>query len=163
MFKEDQRTHRRRTGGPPPFTLWREVVVAYLAPALSAGAGGLARGSAELTWAAGTSIAGTSALVALVTGGWLRRAGTRRRWPSALPRTVLAPALGLLAAGLALGVAFGLGWSARHGLPGWNWSPTASWLDRLRLDLPISAALAATIISWRWRGRTGADTVRGNR
>ncbi len=142
-----------KTAGPgaPPFTLWREVAVAYLAPALMAGAGGLASGQPQLTVAACTSIAGTSALVALLIGAWLqRRRHQPRRWTLSLPRAVLAAVLGLGAAAVA-GL---LGWLAGGWLPAHTSLPDPQWLDRLRLDLPISAALAATIVGWRWRGAT---------
>ncbi|WP_372025607.1 hypothetical protein ACBG85_27840 [Rhodococcus sp. NyZ502] len=71
-----------------PFTLWREVLVAYLAPALMAGAGGVASGQSGLTMAAFTSIAGTSAVVALLIGSWLQRRGRSRPWTTALPRVM---------------------------------------------------------------------------
>lgn len=67
--------------GARPFILWREVLVAYLAPALMAGAGGVASGQSGLTMAAFTSIAGTSAVVALLIGSWLLRRGSHGRGP----------------------------------------------------------------------------------
>ncbi len=141
--------------GPPPFTLRREVLVAYLAPALMAGGGGLATGQPDLTLAAGTSIAGTSAVVAALLGGWLQRRGARRAWRSSVPRIVLAPGLGLAAAAVAALTA----WSVTDWAALWPVPHHAPWPDRLRLDLPISAALAATIITWRWRGTQA--TTRG--
>ncbi|MEU7141547.1 hypothetical protein ABZ942_18975 [Nocardia sp. NPDC046473] len=122
---------------PPRFILWQEVLFAYLAPAVCAGAGGLITGQAELLRAAVTSIAGTSALVALLLGMWLRYSGIRctrlrRAWPVAL-----AAAFGLGAATLAASTAQLL-------------TTTNSFPDRIRIDFPIAAALAATIITWRW-------------
>lgn len=137
-----------RGSGPPPFTLWREVLVAYLAPALTAGAGGVATGQRDLTIAACTSIAGTSAIVAALVGARLRRRGARRTWltttPRLVPTVVLATAVATLA-GL-------VGWFVAGYVPERIIPHHGSWPDRLRLDLPISAALATTIITWRWRG-----------
>lgn len=72
-----------------PFVLWREVLTAYAAPALMAGTAGVVTGQADLTVAAVTSIAGTSAVVAFLVGAWLRHGGRPRRWTLALPRLVL--------------------------------------------------------------------------
>ncbi|OKH92340.1 hypothetical protein AB852_25880 [Streptomyces uncialis] len=134
--------------GARPFVLWREVLVAYLAPALTAGAGGVAGGQAGLAVAAVTSIAGTSAVVALLIGTWLQRREGPRPWTVALPRVVLAA---LLAVGAAV-IAGLVGWFASRWLPAHTGVPDTRWLTRLRLDLPVSAALAATVVSWRWRG-----------
>lgn len=139
---------------PPRFVLWREVLVAYAAPALTAGAGGLVSGRQDLAVAALTSIAGTSALVAALTGARLRRTGLGSRRPVSLPKPVLAAGAGLLAAAVAAGAAH----LAVEGLAAWPlpapfaFPPGSPWPERLRLDLPLSAALAAAIITWRWRG-----------
>ncbi len=130
-----------------PFTLWREVLVAYLAPALMAGAGGVASGQSGLTTAAFTSIAGTSAVVALLIGSWLRRRGRSRPWTTALPRIVVAA---ILAVGAAV-IAGLVGWFASRWLPAHTSVVDTARLARLQLDLPISAAVAAVIVSWRWR------------
>ncbi|MFD3809072.1 hypothetical protein ACFWSF_37435 [Streptomyces sp. NPDC058611] len=141
---------------PPRFVLWREVLVAYAAPALTAGAGGLVSGRHDLAVAALTSIAGTSALVAALTGARLRRTGIRPRRSASLPKPVLAAGAGLMAAAVAAGVAH----LAVEGLAAWPLPtpfpfPSGSpWPERLRLDLPLSAALAAAITTWRWRGAT---------
>ncbi|MFD3327391.1 hypothetical protein [Streptomyces sp. NPDC058701] len=82
----------------PRFVLWREVLVAYAAPALSAGVGGLVSGRDDLAVAALTSIAGTSALVAALTGARLRRTGARPRRSASVPKPVLAAGAGLMAA-----------------------------------------------------------------
>ncbi|WP_331766049.1 hypothetical protein [Embleya sp. NBC_00896] len=132
---------------PPPFTLWREVAVAYLAPALTAGAAGIATGQSDLAIAAVTSIAGTSALVATLVGTWLQRGGRPRPWTLAAPKVLLIAALALVAG--ILGAAAGL---SAEWIPAHTAVPDAAWLTRLRIDLPLSAALAATIITWRWRG-----------
>ncbi|MGY3678943.1 hypothetical protein [Streptomyces sp. TE33382] len=131
-----------------PFTLRKEVAVAYLAPALTAGLGGVLGGQPELTVAAFTSIGATSAAVAFAVGGWLHRRGRPRRWTTSVPRPVITIGLGTVAAGIA-GLA---GWFAADWLPAHTPLPDAGWLERLRIDLPLSAALATTIITWRWRG-----------
>jgi membrane associated rhomboid family serine protease len=136
----DRRTAR-------PFTLWREVLVAYLAPALMAGAGGVASGQSGLTMAAFTSIAGTSAVVALLIGSWLQHRGRSRTWTTALPRIMVAA---ILAVGAAV-IAGLVGWLASRWLPDHTSVVDTAWLARLHIDLPISAAVAAVIVSWRWR------------
>ncbi|MFI5618021.1 hypothetical protein [Streptomyces sp. NPDC051567] len=153
----------RRTSGrttrdraPARFVLWREVLVAYASPALTAGAGGLATGRHDLTVAAFTSIAGTSAAVAALTGARLRRTGGRPRRAASLPKAVRAAGAGLVAAALAAGVAL----LAVRGLPVWPGPPGGPWPGRLGLDLPLSAALAATLITWRHSG-TGPGTDTG--
>ncbi|GHE24735.1 hypothetical protein GCM10018781_75340 [Kitasatospora indigofera] len=133
-----------------PFTLWREVLTAYAAPALTAGAAGVVTGQADLTLAAATSIAGTSAVVAFLVGTWLHRGGRPRRWTTTLPRVVLTALLVVAATGAAAG----LGWLAAQWLPAHTPVPAAPWLQRLRIDLPVSAALATTIITLRWRSTT---------
>ncbi|MEU9182943.1 hypothetical protein AB0C90_40475 [Streptomyces sp. NPDC048550] len=133
-----------------PFVLWKEVAVAYLAPALTAGLGGVLSGQPELTMAAVTSIGATSALVACVVGAWLHRRGRPRRWTTSAPRLTLALGLAVAAAAVA-GL---LGWFASEWLPSHTPVPDAGWLERLRIDLPLSAALAAAIVTWRWHGAT---------
>ncbi|WP_329485361.1 hypothetical protein OG618_01995 [Kitasatospora sp. NBC_01246] len=131
-----------------PFVLWREVLTAYAAPALMAGTAGVVTGQADLTVAAVTSIAGTSAVVAFLVGAWLRHGGRPRRWTLALPRLVLTVLLVVATAG----VAAGLGWFVAAWLPAHTTLPAAPWLRRLRVDLPVSAVLATTIVTLRWRG-----------
>ncbi|MET9397351.1 hypothetical protein [Kitasatospora sp. NPDC002965] len=130
----------------PPFVLWREVLVAYAMPAAMAGAGGLATGQSQLLIAAATTIAGTSAVVAALVGARLRRRPADS-WSTHAPRTLLAAGAGLCAA--AIGLA--LGWSGAHWLPRVPALADSPWPDRLRIDLPVSAAIAATMITWRWR------------
>ncbi|MFG2622517.1 hypothetical protein ACGFXC_33375 [Streptomyces sp. NPDC048507] len=148
----------------PGPALRREVLVAYAAPALTAGAGGLLSGRPELAVAALTSIAGTSALVTALAGIRLRRRGNRGRLPRpAVPaRAVRAVGAGLAAAAVAAVVAH----LAVAGLTTWPGPPgplpwgdrgdggasLATWPGRLRLDLPLSAALAAALTTWRWHG-----------
>lgn len=51
-----------------PFALWREVVMAYAAPAIMAGIGGLVTSDRGLQIGALTTIGGASALMALIIG-----------------------------------------------------------------------------------------------
>lgn len=148
------------TRHPPPapsgrrlFSIRREVLAAYLAPALSAGAGGLVTGQHALVLAAMTSIAGSSAAVALLTGLWLQRRRGPRPWTLALPRAALATTLSLVAAAAGAAVAWSL-WLASGRLAAHTALAVglAPWFGRLRIDLPLSAALAAAVVSWRWRG-----------
>lgn len=143
-------SHRNRPSSRPsrPFTLWREVLTAYAAPALMAGAPGVLTGRRDLVVAACTSIAGTSAVVALLVGIWLRHGGRPRPWTLAAPRTVLTMALVVIT----VGAAALLGWFTAQWLPAHTPVPVTPWLERLRIDLPVSAALATSIITLRWRG-----------
>ncbi|MFD3431367.1 hypothetical protein [Nocardia fluminea] len=136
------------TASPRAFTLWREVLIAYMAPALTAGAMGAAAGRVDLIVAACTSIAGTSAAVTLLIGAWLQPRNGPRPWTIAMPRAVLVAVL-TLGAGAVAGL---VAWLACRWLPAHTNLPDIVWLTRLQLDLPISAALAAGIVSWRWRG-----------
>ncbi|MFI6846155.1 hypothetical protein OG535_00705 [Kitasatospora sp. NBC_00085] len=130
-----------------PFTLWREVLTAYAAPALMAGTAGVVTGQRDLAVAACTSIAGTSAVVAFLVGAWLVHGGKPRRWTTAVPRVALTAVLVVTAAGAAAL----LGWLAARWLPAHTPAPAGPWLERLRIDLPVSAALATTIVTLRWR------------
>ncbi|WP_067813313.1 hypothetical protein [Nocardia inohanensis] len=125
------------TTAPARFVLWQEVLFAYLAPAICAGTGGLITGQANLVRAAVTSIAGTSALIALLLGIALQYSGIRNSRLSGVSPYILVPGFGLGAAAGAAGVARML-------------AATMSFPDRIRYDFPIAAALAAVIITWRW-------------
>ncbi|MFG2972980.1 hypothetical protein ACGFYY_08240 [Streptomyces sp. NPDC048331] len=158
------RTGRRdRAASRPrrPFTLWREVLTAYIAPALTAGTAGVVTGQRDLVMAACTSIAGTSAVVAFLVGRWLRHGGRPRPWTLATPRAVLTAGLVVTT----VGAAALLGWFAARWLPALpalpapTPTPAAAWLERLRVDLPVSAALATTVVTLRWRGSTSASPV----
>jgi hypothetical protein len=123
----------RTTRPPRPFNLRAETCVAFLAPTLMAGISGLITHQTALAVAAPTSIGLTSAVVAVITGTVLQHRRTAER----LKRRLLPS----LAAGLTAGAI-----AACVGLP------ASGWLPRLRVDLPLSAVLAATIITWRWHG-----------
>ncbi|MFJ8159843.1 hypothetical protein ACIRBY_02810 [Streptomyces sp. NPDC096136] len=147
-------TKRKPPGAPPPFpALWREVLAAYAMPAVTAGAGGAVTGQPALTAAAFTTIGGTSALVAAALGAGLRRAPLRTR-PARTPRALVAAFAGL--AGAALGLAAGL--AAAHWLPQVPGLADSPWPPRLPVDLPVSAAIAATLTTWRLRGGRPAGT-----
>ncbi|GGW13318.1 hypothetical protein GCM10018980_71760 [Streptomyces capoamus] len=138
---------KKAPGAPPPFVLWREVVTAYAMPAVTAGLGGVVTHQPQLAAAAPTTIGGSSALVAAALGAFLRRRRVRSR-PTRTPRALAAAATGLAAAALALLP----GLAVEHWLllaPAFADNP---WLRRLPVDLPVSAAIAATITTWRWRG-----------
>ncbi|MFJ3514334.1 MULTISPECIES: hypothetical protein [unclassified Streptomyces] len=131
------------------------MLTAYAAPALTAGTAGLLTGQHELAVAACTSIAGTSAVVAFLVGTWLHNGGRTRRWTVTAPRGVLTAALVLTA----VGAAVLLGWFGALWLPAHTSVPATPWLERLRLDLPLSAALATTIVTLRWRSATTASAA----
>ncbi|MFZ3474929.1 hypothetical protein ACODT3_01370 [Streptomyces sp. 4.24] len=133
-----------------PFALWREVLTAYAAPALTAGAAGALTGQRDLVVAACTSIAGTSAVVAFLVGAWLRHGGQPRRWTVSTPRIALTAVLVIAVAGAAAL----LGWCTAQWLPAHTPVSATPWLERLRIDLPVSAALATTIVTLRWRTTT---------
>ncbi|MFD0526954.1 hypothetical protein ACFQ1I_06265 [Kitasatospora arboriphila] len=145
---------KKDPGAPPPFVLWREVLAAYAMPAVTAGIGGAVTRQPHLVAAALTTIGGTSALVAAALGAVLRRRPVRAR-PARTPRALAAAALGLAAAapGLAVGLA------AAHWLPQVPALADSPWPRRLTVDLPVSAAIAATVTTWRWRGSRPARTA----
>ncbi len=151
MSAMKDRTDRSRSA-PRAFILWREVLTAYAAPALMAGTAGVVTGQRDLAVAACTSIAGVSAVVAFLVGTWLRRGGQPRRWTTAVPRVALTAALAVTTTGAAAL----LGWFTAQWLPAHTLIPSSPWLERLRIDLPVSAALATTIITLRWRSTTTA-------
>lgn len=152
VTKDRSSRHQVASRPPRPFTLWREVLIAYAAPAVTAGTAGILTGQRDLAVAACTSIAGTSAVVAFLIGTWLRNGGRSRRWTTAAPRAALTLAVVVTAAGTAAL----LGWFIAHWLPVHALIPPAPWLERLRIDLPVSAALAGTIVTLRWRGTVTA-------
>lgn len=142
-------TSTEAPGAPPPPALWPDVLAAYAMPALTAGLGGALTGQPQLVAAALTTIGGTSALVAAVLGAVLRRRPVPTRpvptRPARTPRALAAAGLGL--AGAALGLAAGL--AAAHWLPQVPALAGSPWPRRLPVDLPVSAAIAAAITTWR--------------
>ncbi|MFB7467509.1 hypothetical protein ACFCZ1_29140 [Streptomyces sp. NPDC056224] len=154
-IKDRARRNRAASRHSRSFSLWREVLAAYAAPALMAGTAGVVTGQQDLAVAACTSIAGTSAVVAFLTGTWLRHGGRPRRWTTTTPTVALTGVLVITAAGAAAL----LGWFTAHWLPAHTPIPAAPWLERLRIDLPVSAALATTIVTLRWRSTTTASPI----
>ncbi|MEU9077200.1 hypothetical protein ACFYUY_26345 [Kitasatospora sp. NPDC004745] len=138
---------KKAPGAPPPFTLWREVLVSYAMPAVTAGIGGAVSRQPELVVAAATTIGGTSALVAALVGAALRRRPAHS-WTRRPPRALLAALFALPATALALAV----GLAAAHWLPQLPALADSPWPGRLPVDLPLSSAIATTVITWRWRG-----------
>ena len=131
--------------------------MAYAAPALIAGAGGLISGQASLLLSAVTSIGISSAVVAALIGAWLQRRGLRHTWLRSGPRFV-AIARVASAAGLLGGL---VGWFVNVGASAWLGAHQWPWPDDLGVNLPVSAAIAATIITARWRGAQQAPASVG--
>ncbi|MFF4578802.1 hypothetical protein [Streptomyces sp. NPDC001389] len=147
-------TKRKTPGAPPPSpALWREVLAAYAMPAVTAGAGGAVTGQPALAMAAFTTIGGTSALVAAALGAGLRRRPVRTR-PVRARRALTATAAGLAAA--ALGLTAGL--AAARWLPQVPGLADSPWPRRLPVDMPVSAAVAAALTTWRLLGGRPAGT-----
>ncbi|WP_179085878.1 hypothetical protein, partial [Paenibacillus odorifer] len=71
------------------FVLWREVVMAYTAPAIMAGIGGLVTADRGLQIAALTTIGGASALMALMIGLLLRSRVGHLGWVIGAPHLVV--------------------------------------------------------------------------
>ncbi|MGW4245705.1 hypothetical protein [Nocardia sp. NPDC004722] len=113
------------------------MLIAYLAPAICAGAGGIATGRADLLIAALTSIAGTSAVVAWTIGMWLRHSGIRYVGLRHAPVVPVAVTFGLGAAAIATAITQLL--ALVPAFPG-----------RIRIDVPVAASIAAVIITARW-------------
>jgi len=152
-----QKIRHETIPGKTRFTLWHEVMVAYAAPALIAGAGGLISGQASLLLSAVTSIGISSAVVAALIGAWLQRRGLRHTWLRSGPRFV-AIARVASAAGLLGGL---VGWFVNVGASAWLGAHQWPWPDDLGVNLPVSAAIAATIITARWRGAQQAPASVG--
>jgi MFS family permease len=153
-----RKTRHESMSGTVRFTLWREVVVAYVAPTLIAGVGGLVSGQGSLLVSACTSIGISSAVVAALIGGWLQRRGLRHAWLRSGHRFVVIATVAIAAALLG-----GLvGWLVNVGASAWLGAHQWPWPDGLGVDLPVSAAIAATIVTWRWRAAyrtaTSSDT-----
>ncbi|MFI6597260.1 hypothetical protein ACIBHX_13460 [Nonomuraea sp. NPDC050536] len=140
--------------GKARFTLWREVLVAYVAPTLLAGVGGLISGQASLLVSSFTSIGISSAVVATLTGAWLQRRGLRHPWLKSGPRLVAIARIAVTTALLG-GLA---GWLVNLGASLWFGAHQWPWPDDLGINLPVSATIAAMIITWRWRGAQQTPT-----
>ncbi|OME63425.1 hypothetical protein BSK65_30090, partial [Paenibacillus odorifer] len=71
------------------FVLWREVVMAYAAPAIMAGIGGLVTSDRGLQIGALTTIGAASAMMALMIGLLLRSRVGQMRWVIGAPHLVV--------------------------------------------------------------------------
>ena len=129
------------------FVLWREVVMAYAAPAIMAGIGGLVTADRGLQLGAVTTIGGASALIAFITGLLLCSRVGRIRWITGAPRLAV---VGVFAV---VGSSFGLfaAWAASGLLENMILSTPLGWLDRVWIDFTLSGFIASTIVTWRWR------------
>lgn len=131
---------------PHSFVLWREMLVAYAAPAAMAGIGGLLSGDKSLFIAALTSIGGTSAFTAWIIGYWLQKRGVHLRWLYKSNLVIVATAFALfgsLTGIVAVVVTFGV--------LGLAYTPEQlSWLNRVWFDIPLSMTIACTSITCRW-------------
>ncbi|NOU74487.1 hypothetical protein GC098_24335 [Paenibacillus sp. LMG 31458] len=127
--------------------LWREVVMAYVSPAIMAGIGGLVTADKGLQIAALTTIGGTSALIALMLGLWLRIRGGRKRWLFAAPHFIVVGLFALMGAMLGLCAA----WATANLLGIIIPIDNLAWIDRVWIDFPLSGVIASTIVTWRWR------------
>ncbi|WP_176707710.1 hypothetical protein [Bacillus sp. FJAT-26390] len=129
------------------FVLWREVVMAYAAPAIMAGIGGLVTTDRGLQIGALTTIGGASALIALMIGLLLRSRVGRIRWVIGAPHLVV---VGVFAWA---GSSFGLyaAWLTSVLLENMIPSNHLAWVGRVWIDFPLSGFIASTIVTWRWR------------
>jgi MFS family permease len=149
-----RKIRRESTPGKAHFTLWREVLVAYVAPTLIAGVGGLVSGQASLLVSSFTSIGISSAVAAALIGAWLQRRGLRHAWLRSGPQLV---AIATVAIGAAL-LGSLAGWLINVGASAWLGAHQWPWPGDLGIDLPVSATIAATIVTWRWRRAQQAPT-----
>jgi hypothetical protein len=142
-----QQTRRETTLKRKHFTLWREVLAAYVAPTLIAGAGGLLSGQRNLLVSSFTSIGISSAAAAALTGAWLQRRAVRHTWLTSGPQLTAIAGMAAAAALLA-GLA---DWLVNIGASTWIGEHPWPWPADLGINLPVSATIAAAIITWRWR------------
>ncbi|MFD0713801.1 hypothetical protein [Paenibacillus sp. GCM10027626] len=138
---------RPARSGTKAFGLWREVLMAYVSPAVTAGIGGLVTADKILLLRALTTIGGASALFALLIGLWLRAKGKQKRWLVSTPQWVAVALfalggsmLGLLSACVTTSI-------LEIAKPG----DFLAWSSHIWTDFPLSATIASTIASWRWR------------
>ncbi|GKS13391.1 hypothetical protein YDYSY3_43910 [Paenibacillus chitinolyticus] len=129
------------------FVLWREVVMAYAAPAVMAGIGGMVTADRSLQIGALTTIGGASALMALMIGLLLRGRVGHIRW------VIGAPHLAVVGVFALAGSSFGLyaAWVTSGLLEIMIPSNHLAWVGRVWIDFPLSGFIASTIVTWRWR------------
>ncbi|MEK3880863.1 hypothetical protein [Paenibacillus sp. FSL M7-0420] len=129
------------------FVLWREVVMAYVAPAIMAGIGGLVTADRGLQIGALTTIGGASAFMALMLGLLLRSRVGHMRWVIGAPHLVVLGGFALAGSLCGLCVAWVISGVLELMMPGHH----LAWVDRVWTDFPLSGFIASTIVTWRWR------------
>ncbi|CAI8733551.1 Inner membrane protein [Brevibacillus sp. IT-7CA2] len=140
------------------FVLWREVIMAYLFPAIMASIGGWITADKGLQIGALTTIGGTSALIAALLGQWLQSHGKHKRWVTRTPHLALVAVMGMTMA------VFGLlaAWLTTELLVIVAPGESLAWLSRVWIDFPLSAIIASTLITWRWRNGINHDHQKMN-
>ncbi|MEK5397696.1 hypothetical protein [Paenibacillus sp. FSL K6-2859] len=129
------------------FVLWREVVMAYMAPAIMAGIGGLVTADRGLQIAALTTIGGASALMALMIGLLLRSRVGHLKWVIGAPHLVVVGVFAMAGSSFGLYAAWVTSVSVESMIP----SNHMAWVNRVWIDFPLSGFIASTIVTWRWR------------
>ncbi|WP_342435673.1 hypothetical protein NSS79_18755 [Paenibacillus sp. FSL L8-0436] len=129
------------------FILWREVVMAYAAPAIMAGIGGLVTADRGLQIGALTTIGGASALMALMIGLLLRSRVGHMRWVIGAPHLVVVGVFALAGSSFGLYAAWVTSVALEIMIPSYH----LAWADRVWIDFPLSGFIASTIVTWRWR------------
>jgi hypothetical protein len=129
------------------FVLWREVVMAYAAPAIMAGIGGLVTDDRGLQIGALTTIGGASALMALMIGILLRSRVGLIRWIICAPHLVVVGVFALAGSSFGLYAAWVTSGLLEFMIP----SNHLAWVSRVWIDFPLSGFIASTIVTWRWR------------
>ncbi|GED69226.1 hypothetical protein BRE01_29280 [Brevibacillus reuszeri] len=129
------------------FVLGREVLMAYISPAIMAGIGGLITADRNLQIGALTTIGGTSALVALLLGLWLQSRGRQYRWIMQKPHLAVVGMFAL--AGVSIGLI--AAWTTTSLVNQFYPNHQFALLSRVWTDFPLSATIASTLIAWRWR------------
>ncbi|OUQ89227.1 hypothetical protein B5G50_04015 [Brevibacillus brevis] len=140
------------------FVLWREVVMAYLSPAIMASIGGWIIADKGLQIGALTTIGGTSALIAALLGRWLQSQGIHKRWITHTPHLALLAVMGMTMAVIGLLAA----WLTTELLVIVAPGESLAWLSRVWIDFPLSAIIASTLITWRWRSSISHDRQNWN-
>lgn len=128
-----------------PSVLWRDIIIAYAAPAMMAGIGGVVIGDQTLFIAAFTSIGGTSAVTAWIIGRWLHDWGLYAQWLNRSHLLVIATIFAIL--GLAIGL---LTACVVTELSRYAFSQELAWMDRVWVDFPLSVTIACTTTACRW-------------
>jgi hypothetical protein len=129
------------------FVLWREVVMAYAAPAIMAGIGGLVTSDRGLQIGALTTIGAASALMALMIGILLRSRVGQMRWVIGAPHLVVVGVFALAGSSFGLFAAWATSGLLEIMIP----SNDLAWVGRVWTDFPLSGFIASTIVTWRWR------------